>query len=242
MPHSEGLRFEVSVNGERRCIAGVPASGVVTVIVHCPPDDPSHIIVGGLAGEGPHWDWIPLEEIPVGTVARIRVLPPGEFDDPVRIKDYSDPQQPPRRSGRLRPHARSDPVPQDFRKQSLRLEVSIDGQERWLAGHDGPGSVSALLVWTANRPHELRERGWETTGMFQTPHLVGDTFLNITGTDFTTEESLTWVMGRHVNAGSEVLIRDLPPGEHDPAAERRPKYVRPVTRKWGRLRQKPVSS
>lgn len=91
------VRFEVIRNGERLCVAGINGDGVLGVDVgyinrdsdERPPDYRLH--VGGLGyyhpsdGTKHHVRWKTPDNLNVGDEITIRILPGGEFDDPVQM-------------------------------------------------------------------------------------------------------------------------------------------------------------
>lgn len=84
-------RFEILKNGERVCISGINGDGVLSVgvtYVKHPGKEPSFDLgVGGLGmfdgsmDRQHHADW-PSTEITTGDEITIRILAPGEFDEP----------------------------------------------------------------------------------------------------------------------------------------------------------------
>ncbi len=85
--NSETVRFEVLVNGERRCVAGIDGLGVLTIItkwVMRDEDSRQRLLlhVGGhriAADQSVKWV---TEDISMGDEVTIRVLRPGDFDEP----------------------------------------------------------------------------------------------------------------------------------------------------------------
>jgi hypothetical protein len=95
---SETVRFEVLVDGQRRCIAGIDGLGVLSIIVNwvmrdpkAKPDDYSiedwsrqrlQLSVGGLrVPDQQSVNWV-SEDLAAAEEITIRVLGPGEFDSP----------------------------------------------------------------------------------------------------------------------------------------------------------------
>lgn len=88
------VRFEVCVNGQPVCVSGLNGDGVLSTIVSCIRHADStpelDLRVGGLgkynpASERPqHANWN-APSLSVGDEVTIRVLPAGEFDDPVEM-------------------------------------------------------------------------------------------------------------------------------------------------------------
>ncbi|QDU35933.1 hypothetical protein Mal4_02150 [Maioricimonas rarisocia] len=91
-------RFEVLLNGERICVAGIDGEGVLSVgldYVKRQDEDPElNLHVGGLGqyrSDDPrsqHVTWPTPESIGVGDEVTIRLIPPGEFDAPVGMTDH----------------------------------------------------------------------------------------------------------------------------------------------------------
>jgi hypothetical protein len=83
------VRYEVLVNGVRRCIAGSSGPGTLDASVirwrsarFDDSDDASYLHVGGLRSvEDLHVRWV-TEELAEGDEVTIRILGPGEFDEP----------------------------------------------------------------------------------------------------------------------------------------------------------------
>lgn len=86
------IRFEVLRNGQRVCMSGINGDGVLSTIVnfvkHAGKAAKLELNVGGLGRfnqsreQKHHADWA-TPELSVGDEITIRILPPGEFDDPV---------------------------------------------------------------------------------------------------------------------------------------------------------------
>lgn len=75
------IAFEVWVNGEKKCTAGVGDEGVLTVIVNGP--DHPHLSVGGLSGEE-HLRWLKRGfMLKVGDEVTVRVVETEAVDEPV---------------------------------------------------------------------------------------------------------------------------------------------------------------
>ncbi|MEX0717662.1 MAG: hypothetical protein WD066_13800 [Planctomycetaceae bacterium] len=84
-------RFEILKNGKRVCISGIDGVGVLSVIVDYakrPDGEQSHeLSIGGLGmfdgsqNRPQHASW-PAPEVQPGDEITIRILPPGEFDEP----------------------------------------------------------------------------------------------------------------------------------------------------------------
>jgi hypothetical protein len=107
MPNSgENVRFQVLVNGEVKATAGIESLGVLTMVLswarctgHVAPkdaksvwnrrdqelDEPDMSVrLGGLdTAKDRHMNWF-VHDIQVGDEVTVRVLPPGEFDTPIR--------------------------------------------------------------------------------------------------------------------------------------------------------------
>ena len=97
---SKSVRFEVLVNGERRCVAGVGEFGVVSATVDWVARHPAYrpsdyspeawsgerlsFRVGGLHAQrgDEHLTWA-FGDLAVGDEVLIRVLGPGEHDEPL---------------------------------------------------------------------------------------------------------------------------------------------------------------
>ncbi|MCC9656719.1 hypothetical protein [Rhodopirellula halodulae] len=87
-------RFEILKNGERVCISGINGDGVLTVgvtYVKHPGQDLNHDLqIGGLGmfdgskDRRHHADW-PSPDVTTGDENTIRILPPGEFDEPCGV-------------------------------------------------------------------------------------------------------------------------------------------------------------
>ena len=109
MPESSrGPRIEVHVNGEPRCIAGLPGFGVITASVghheHEPdwvpaaPEDehPTFVMVGSLDSDANEFQtWMKQKPLNPGDVVTFKVLPPGPYDAPSesRPNEYTRPDE-----------------------------------------------------------------------------------------------------------------------------------------------------
>ena len=86
------VRFEVLRNGQRVCLSGINGDGVLSTVVnyvkHAGKDAKLELNVGGLGQfnqsleQKHHADWS-TPELCIGDEITIRVLPAGDFDDPV---------------------------------------------------------------------------------------------------------------------------------------------------------------
>lgn len=97
------VRFEVLVDGQQRCIAGIDGHGVLTLIAKWvkrnPDAEPGNeawarqrliLSVGGHRSQTDDFvDWV-KEDIAVGNEITIRILGPGEFDKPQARYDTVD--------------------------------------------------------------------------------------------------------------------------------------------------------
>jgi hypothetical protein len=80
--------FEVSVNGEKLCLAGIGDDGVLTTIVHCAArqrDAGLFLEVGGLIGQTKeHLNWINQKPLSVGDNVQIKIIETGAVDNPIK--------------------------------------------------------------------------------------------------------------------------------------------------------------
>jgi hypothetical protein len=77
--------FEVFLNGQRLCLAGV-ADGVVTVIANAVDSRGERwVSVGGLEGDS-HLGWVDETPLKSGDELRIRVVESDHVDAPVRTR------------------------------------------------------------------------------------------------------------------------------------------------------------
>jgi hypothetical protein len=75
------IAFEVWVNGEKKCTAGVGDKGVLNAIMNGPSHP--HLSVGGLSGEE-HVRWLERNgELKVGDEVTIRIVETDQIDEPV---------------------------------------------------------------------------------------------------------------------------------------------------------------
>lgn len=98
--NSETVRFEVLVNKERRCIAGIDGLGVLTTITKWVMRDPAvspgnegwarqrllFSVRGHRIPAEQSVNWV-TDDISVGDEITIRVLGPGQFDEPRMTND-----------------------------------------------------------------------------------------------------------------------------------------------------------
>lgn len=109
--YANAVRFEVLVNGDRRCIAGIPTYGVLSSTLDwavrnpaCKPESYTpeqwsrqrlRMSVGGLQVDGPgeaeskQLAWA-FEDLKPGDEITVRVLGPGEFDAPLSPRENED--------------------------------------------------------------------------------------------------------------------------------------------------------
>jgi hypothetical protein len=98
------LRFELTLNGRRLCLAGLDREGVLMLTVeseHWPSDDPAESVRGTPAGgentvsvsaltaDHEDWRWA-SERIKAGDEIVVRVLPAGPFDPPTEFGPPED--------------------------------------------------------------------------------------------------------------------------------------------------------
>ena len=88
------IAYEVSVNGERRCLAGVGARGVLSAILHWVNHEgsESNLRVGGLRSDlAEHVTWL-AQGLKVGDQVSVRVLEAEQVDSPTdsRPRDSDD--------------------------------------------------------------------------------------------------------------------------------------------------------
>lgn len=109
MPKTQNARFEVLINGERRCVMGVEGFGVLSVITswvmreadqkpaQAPEDEwvgpELELGCGGLRSDtNQHVHWM-RRELSEGDEVTIRVLGPGDFDPPAEERAADDPRR-----------------------------------------------------------------------------------------------------------------------------------------------------
>jgi hypothetical protein len=79
--------FEVSVNGEKVCVAGIRDDGVLTTIVHWAAqqgDEAFFLQVGGLISQRKeHTNWINQKPLSVGDNVQVKIIETDVADRPV---------------------------------------------------------------------------------------------------------------------------------------------------------------
>ena len=79
--------FEVSVNGERLCLAGIGDDGVLTTIVNWlarPGDGSLHLEVGGLISPTKeHVTWVRQKPLSVGDNVQVKIVEIEAADNPI---------------------------------------------------------------------------------------------------------------------------------------------------------------
>ncbi|MEW4567207.1 hypothetical protein AB1L88_05005 [Tautonia sp. JC769] len=94
---SEGLRFEILVNGERRCVVGSVGPGTLAADVlrwqsrtsEEPTEVADLIVHASRTADGRSVRWL-QEELGPGDEVTIRVLGPGECDEPSHSEPLDD--------------------------------------------------------------------------------------------------------------------------------------------------------
>ena len=80
--------FEVWVNDEKLCLAGIDDDGVLTTIVHYAArqrDGGMFIEVGGMIGQTKeHVKWIDEKRLCVGDIVQIKIIETGAVDSPIK--------------------------------------------------------------------------------------------------------------------------------------------------------------
>jgi hypothetical protein len=77
--------FEVYLNGEKLCVAGVKDDETLTVDV-CHAPGGAFLNVGGCTGpQGDHSKWVDLKALSVGDKVTVKVVNTNGIDDPVAI-------------------------------------------------------------------------------------------------------------------------------------------------------------
>ncbi len=79
--------FEVWVNGEKLCLAGIGDDGVLTTIVHLaarPGEGGFFLQVGGLTGQTKeHVNWINQKPLTVGDNVQVKIVETDAADKPI---------------------------------------------------------------------------------------------------------------------------------------------------------------
>jgi protein tyrosine phosphatase len=79
--------FEVSVNGEKVCLAGIGDDGVLTTIVHCAARQGGvgvFLQVGGLISQTKeHVNWINEKPLSVGDNLQVKIVETDAADNPI---------------------------------------------------------------------------------------------------------------------------------------------------------------
>jgi hypothetical protein len=79
--------FEVSINGEKLCVAGIGDDGVLTTIVHFSVqhrDGGSFLQVGGLIGQTQdHVNWVNQKPLKLGDNVEVRIVETEAADSPI---------------------------------------------------------------------------------------------------------------------------------------------------------------
>ena len=98
------LRFEVSLNGRRLCVAGLDRLGVLMLEITSenwpgpeatesargtPAGDENSVFVNAYTDDGEDWRWA-FERIKAGDEIVVRVLPSGPFDPPSEFGPLED--------------------------------------------------------------------------------------------------------------------------------------------------------
>ena len=81
------LRFEVSLNGQRHCVAGLDRPGNLSLTIQSlredatPVGDENEVFAEASTDDGEAW-WWPIGRIAAGDEIVVRELPTGAFDPP----------------------------------------------------------------------------------------------------------------------------------------------------------------
>lgn len=142
------VRFQVLFNGAAICIAGVPGEGVLSVgldrVQRRGEDEKLSLHINGLARYHPEMAndfyayWKVPENVGVGDEVTIRILPPGDYDDPANVRRSPSAEIDDPTFGLLRYNvsAWDGVVPFDFApSRTTHLRVHVKGSE------DGPSEV-----------------------------------------------------------------------------------------------------
>jgi hypothetical protein len=231
----EKVRFEVSLNGERLCTAGVGGYGVlmatilmtshlkaeasVSQMVTIPHEYDLNFGVSALecndSVENRHLTWI-NRSLREGDELRVRILPEGHIDPP--ILSFSDHASSCVNEEDIASGDEDDGYPPEDPPQDkdasgqVRFEVLANGTRLCIAGIDGNGILFGHVVSTSRHPNYARAH-----------HLEGESakdemYMTIQGLDSSqteTEFRLVWIREHPLQFGDVILVRLLPPGECD---------------------------
>ena len=78
--------FEVHLNGQKLCIAGVKGDESLSVIVSHTPDH-EFLYVGGSTGpQGDHAQWIDMRQLSLGDVITVKAVESEDVDEPISVE------------------------------------------------------------------------------------------------------------------------------------------------------------
>lgn len=99
--------------------------------------------------------------------------------------------------------------------ESIRFEVSVNGEVAGTGGVSGYGVLQTLLTWARRSPEAIPEQMRDDVDLeaWSAEHLA----LDLGGLDSLREENVRWLSSRPLEVGDEVTIRILPPGPIDDA-------------------------
>ncbi len=104
--------------------------------------------------------------------------------------------------------------------ESIRLELSVNGQRVGTGGTGPYGVLSLMLTWVRRDPDEIPEHLLEDPEFDRDVWLREELDVNLGGME--RDEHVDWVQEHPLKIGDEVTIRVLPPGPID-APTRRPR-------------------
>jgi len=220
------MRFEVSVNGERVCVAGLEDKGAVRLTVSCStcwPRNEQDLSVDGVIGDtlgdrrSAVWGkWA----LTFGDEVTVRLLPPGESDppvspppekDPIRaLDDEVDGSTP--ASPALR--AKADPLilkrrPRAKHQADIRFQVRVNGRQLCVAGVAGSFILHAELYYADAASWAVYSGKLAFLKVYS---------IEIEPDYLPNGRTMTWPHGE-VTIGDEVSVKLLPAGESDAPLE-----------------------
>ncbi len=232
------VRFEVTLNGEHLCTAGVDGYGVIAATVLMtsylkaeasvsqeavnPHKYDLNLGVSALecndSEENRNLTWI-NRSLREGDELRIRILAEGDIDPP--ILSFPDHESSCVNEEDIASEDEDDGYPPEDPPQDkdacghVRFEIVSNGARLCIAGIDGGGILFGHVISVSRHPNYARDH-----------HLEGESakdemYMTVQGLDSSDADSrsrLIWVREHTLQLGDELLVRLLPPGEYDPPA------------------------
>ena len=103
--------------------------------------------------------------------------------------------------------------------QNVRFQVAVNGEVRGIAGLESLGVLTVVLDWVRRDPAAAPKQARRAPGFREGDWIGNRVYVRLAGLDSATDQHVDW-FGGELQAGDEVTVRVLPPGEFNPPVHR----------------------